>query len=95
MGLFKPRTNKKFNYAPRHYESDREGSPFRIEQKFDKFRNTIGDNKSLKAKFMAAVADFKNYSDAQSSKRILIIIAVLILLFLVIIDFDLTIFYKN
>ena len=95
MGIFKTRNNKKFNYAPRYYESDKEGSPFQIEQKFDKFRKTIGNEKSLKGKFMDAIADFKSQTDKQTSRRILIIIAVLLLLFLIIIDFDLTIFYRN
>jgi hypothetical protein len=95
MGLFKTRNNKKFNYAPRYYESDKEGSPFQIEQKFDKFRKTIGNEKGLKGKFMDAIDDFNSKTDKQTSRRILIIIAVLLLLFLVIIDFDLTIFYKN
>jgi hypothetical protein len=95
MGLFKARSNKKFSYAPRHYESDKEGSPFHIEQKFDKFRKTIGNEKNLRGKFMAAIDDFRNYSDKQTSRRILIIISILLLLFLVVIDFDLTIFYRN
>ena len=95
MRLFKTRSNKKFSYAPRYYESDKEGSPFHIEQKFDKFRKTIGNDQGLKGKFMAAIDDFRNYSDKQTLRRILIISSILLLLFLVLIDFDLTIFYKN
>lgn len=95
MGLFKAKNNKKFGYTPRYYESDKEGSPFQIEQKFDKFRKTIGNEKGLKGKFMDAIDDFKSQTDKQTSRRILLISVILLLLFLVIIDFDLTIFYKN
>lgn len=93
MGLIGKRKNKKFNYKPRHYEFDGEGSPFSMGHKFDQFRTTVGDNKGLKGKFKTAWSDLRQTSDRKTSRRLIIIIAVLVLLFLFIIEFDLSIFY--
>jgi len=95
MGLLKTRKNKKFSYTPRTYEANGESNPFEIKHKFDQFRKTVGPNKSLKGKFNDALDDLKNNPDDQANKRILIIIAVLLLVFLFIIDFDLSIFLPN
>jgi hypothetical protein len=94
MGILKQRSNKKFSYNPRFYKSDKEGSPYQIERKFDKYRKATSDNKGLKKKFTNAWDDFKNNPNRRANRIILIVIAVLILLFLFIIDFDLSIFYQ-
>lgn len=95
MGILKPRKNKKFGYEPRHYNNDGEGSPFQIEQKFDKYRTTVGDGKNLKAKFKMALEDLKSSSDKKSNRRVLLIISILVLIFLFIIEFDLSIFLNK
>ncbi|WP_299665533.1 riboflavin synthase subunit beta [uncultured Polaribacter sp.] len=91
MGFLK-RTNKKFDYQPRYYKG--EGSPYKIEHTLDKYRKTAGKNKGLKGKFGDAFDELKN-PDKSVNKTLLIIIAVLVLMFLYIIDFDLSIFTKN
>ncbi len=91
MGFFK-RSNKKFNYNPRYYKG--EGNPYQIEHKFDKFRTSVGGKKGLKAKFQNAFDESKRHEDKGINKTILIIIAILTLIFLYIIDFDLSIFLK-
>lgn len=91
MGFLK-RTNKKFDYKPRYYKG--EGSPFKIEHKLDKFRNTTGKNKNLKSKFTDAISELNN-SKRGVNKTILYIIIVLVLIFLYIIDFDISIFFKK
>ena len=93
MGILKTRKNKKFGYAPRHYNNDGAGSPFQIEHRFDKFRTTIDNGNNLKAKFKMALEDFKSNSDKKTNTRVLLIISILILIFLFIIDFDLSIFF--
>jgi len=90
MGFLK-RTNKKFDYQPRYYKG--EGSPYKIKHKFDEFRVTAGENKGLKGKFNDAFDELKN-SGRGVNKTILYIIFLLVLIFLYIIDFDLSIFYK-
>ena len=91
MGFLK-RTHNKFDYQPRYYKGD--GNPYKIEHKLDQFRTTTGKNKGLKAKFSDAFYDLKN-SDKSVNKTLFIIIAVLVLIFLYIIDFDLSIFKGN
>lgn len=94
MGLLSRRKNKKFNYQPRHFEYDGEGSPYSIEHKFDKFRSTVGDNKGLKGKFTTAWGELRSTSDKNTRLRLFVIIATLLLVFLLIIEFDLSIFYQ-
>ena len=91
MGFLK-RTNKKFDYQPRYYKG--EGNPFKIEHKLDQFRSTTGKNKGIKAKLGDAMEDLKN-PDKKVNKTLLIIIAILVFIFLYIIDFDLSIFKRN
>ena len=92
MGILKTRKNKKFGYTPRYYDNEKEGSPYQIEHKFDRYRKTVGDNRGLKNKFKAALSDLRDGSNRDANRRTLIIIAVLILIFLYLIDFDLSIF---
>lgn len=92
MGILKLRKNKKFSYSPRYYKG--EGNPFELKHRFDEHRTTVGANKSLKAKVVNALDDLKNNSDKQANRRILIIVGVFILVFLLIIDFDLSIFFS-
>ncbi|GGI57161.1 riboflavin synthase subunit beta [Winogradskyella haliclonae] len=92
MGLLKTRKNKRYNYTPRYYKG--EGSPYELKHKFDDYRTTVNPPKGLKAKFNAALDDYKN-RDESVNKRVFIIVAVLILIFLFIIDFDLSIFFKS
>lgn len=94
MKLIGRRKNNRYNYKPRHFEYDGEGSPFSIEHKFDKFRTTVGDNKGLKKKFKMAWADLKSKSDRNTRIRLWIIIGILVLIFLFLIEFDLSIFYN-
>ncbi len=92
MGLLKTRKNKKYGYSPRYYNNDKEGSPFGMEHKFDKFRKTVGHSGGLKRKWGQAMQDFREGSNRRTQITIFIIVSVLVLLFLFIIDFDLTIF---
>ncbi|NQX85859.1 MAG: riboflavin synthase subunit beta [Flavobacteriaceae bacterium] len=93
MGLFKLRKNKSYSYTPRHWDDKGEGSPYQIKHKFDDFRKTTGETGSLKTKFNNALEDF-NTSDEEVNRRLFIIIAILLFIFLFIIDFDLTLFFS-
>ena len=92
MGILKTRKNKKFGYEPRYYKSTKEGSPFEMEHKFDKYRKTVGNTNGWKAKFENAIQDLREGSDRRGRLTLVIIILGLVLVFLYIIDFDLTIF---
>jgi hypothetical protein len=95
MGLIGKRKNKKYNYQPRYFDNNGEGSPFEIKHKFDEYRVTVGSDKGLKVKLVKALNDFKYNQNREANRRILIIIGVLLLVFLFIIDFDLSIFKKK
>ena len=93
MGVLKTRKNKKFSYSPRYYEG--EGSPYKLESKFDKYRKATLETKGLKAKFTTAWEDYKYNKNERARKITLLIAAVLVFLFLYIIDFDLSIFFSS
>lgn len=94
MGILNTRKNKKFNYTPRYYKG--EGNPYELKHRFDDFRVTAGSNKGLKTKLNNAVNDYKHNQDRSgANQRVLIILGVLVLIFLFIIDFDLSIFLRN
>jgi len=95
MGIFKLRKNKRYNYTPRHFDDKGEGNPFEIKHKFDEYRKTVGSNSGLKTKFNKALGELKESPDKEVTRRILIIIAVLLLIFLFLIDFDLSIFFSK
>ncbi len=86
----KLRKNKSFNYSPRYYKG--EGNPFKIEHKLDKFRSTANTKRGLKNKVNSAMDDLKVEGDKNLKLRFIIIVAILVLLFLYVIDFDLSIF---
>ncbi|UPS91609.1 riboflavin synthase subunit beta [Bizionia sp. M204] len=89
MGVFSKRKNKKYSYTPRYYKGDE--NPYEIKHKFDDFRSTVGSSGGLKTKINTA-DDYKNNADEHANRRVLIIIAVLVFIFLLIIGFDLSIF---
>ena len=93
MGLLKQRKNKKYNYKPRYYKG--EGSPYEFKHKFDDYRTTVNPAKGLKGKFNAALSDYKYNRDKSVNRRVLIIAGVLLLIFLLIIGFDLSIFFPQ
>ncbi|RZS93266.1 riboflavin synthase subunit beta [Aquimarina brevivitae] len=92
MGIFKTRKNKKYSYTPRYWENNGEGSPYQITHKFDQYRSTVGKTGNIKDRFVTAWDELKGQSDRRVNRRILVIFAVLVLIFLFLIDFDLSIF---
>lgn len=90
MGLFKLKKNKRFNYKPRFYKGV--GNPFELKHKFEDQRTTV-EKINLKKTFKIALNDLKSY-DIKSLRTIIIVSFLLSLLFLFIIEFDLTIFIK-
>ena len=93
--ITKLKRNRRFDYSPRYYKNDSEGSPFKLEHRFDKFRTTVERQRGLKNKLGSAMADARREGDRNLRIRFLVILAVLVLLFLYVIDFDLSIFLPN
>lgn len=88
------RKNRQFDYQPRYFDDKGKGNPYKIEAKFDKFRSTLSNQRGLKNKITNAVEDTKRQGDRDIKIRMAIILGILILIFLFIIDFDLSIFYS-
>ncbi|MFX0558349.1 riboflavin synthase subunit beta [Maribacter sp. CXY002] len=92
--ITKLRRNRKFEYNPRYYDDKGKGNPYKLEPKFDKFRSTLHNQRGLKNKISNAFDDTKREGDRNLKIRMLVILSVLILIFLYIIDFDLSIFFS-
>jgi hypothetical protein len=93
MGMLKLKKNKKYNYKPRFYKGD--GNPYELKHKFDDYRTTVNPSRGIKGKINDAVDDYKSNPDDTANRRVFIIVAALILVFLIIIEFDLSIFFKS
>ncbi|PIE99931.1 MAG: riboflavin synthase subunit beta [Maribacter sp.] len=85
--------NRKFDYKPRFYDDKGKGNPYKIEPRFDKFRSTVNVPRGIKGKLNSAIDDVKTKGDRNLRIRLAVILAVLILAFLYIIDFDISIFF--
>ena len=95
MGLLARRKNKKFSYTPRYYKNDKEGSPFEIGQKFDEFRTTIETPKGIKSRFSKAWDEYRSDPKSSANSRVLYICIALLVVFLFLIEFDLSIFFNR
>jgi len=91
----KLRKNKSFDYSPRYYDDKGEGSPFKLENRFDKYRSTAHVSRGLKSKFGNAIGDMRRKGDKNLRLRMGIILTILIFIFLYIIDFDISIFFPS
>lgn len=91
MGFIK-RTNRKYDYQPRYYKGDKEGSPFKVEGRFDEHRKTFTYGGGLKNRFNTAWDELKENRRNGANRTIAIVFMILVLLFLWVIDFDLSIF---
>ena len=89
------RKNRQFEYNPRYYDGKGKGNPYKIEPKFDQFRSTLNTSRGLKRKINNALDDAKRKGDRNLKIRMIIILTVLVLIFLYIIDFDLSIFFTS
>jgi hypothetical protein len=87
-------SNKKFNYTPRYFKGKEVHNPFDFESKFIRDRETISYN-DLRGHWSDARKNSRNRGNRSINRRLIIIISVLVLIFLMIIDFDLSIFKQR
>lgn len=91
MGFLGRRTNKRFEYNPRFYKGKK--NPYGIEHMFDDFRHTAHQGRGLIGRWYSAMFDANSEGDSRVWIRLGFIVAVLLLIALYILDFDLTIFF--
>lgn len=89
--LLKLPSNKKFNYTPRYYEGKEVHNPYDFESKFIRNRETVNYN-DFRGHWSEARKGSRHRGNRLVNRRLIVIIAVLVLIFLAIIDFDLSIF---
>lgn len=91
---FKLQKNNKFHYTPRYYKGSKEENIYSLKSKFSKEDKSLNYN-DYRGQWSEARKDYRVRSNYKISFRLLTIIAVLVFIFLYIIDFDLSIFRRN
>lgn len=77
MGLISKRKNKTFSYEPRYYKSDKDGSPYKVQQRFDDYRSTLNTSNSIKGKFSSAWDELRTNPKNSANRRTLYIFVLL------------------
>lgn len=94
--LFKLPTPKAFRYTPRFYNGTKGKNIYKIKSKYSKEENDIELNyNDYKNQWTADRKLMRNTGNFQINRRLIIIAIVLILIFLYLMDFDLSFFKKN
>ena len=91
VSLNKLRKNTRYNYTPRYYKGKDEGNLYEFDSKFNKYKN-LTNSIDFGSQWAEARTSSRTRGNREINKRVIYIIAVLILIFLWIIDFDLSIF---
>ncbi len=87
----KLKTNNRFNYTPRYYNGKEDVDESKFPTRLDAYNETHNKN-DFAANWHKARMEKRNRNNVEFNKTVLIIAAILIFLFLWLIDFDLTIF---
>lgn len=91
LSFLKQRKNRRFNYTPRYYRGKQSANPYAFGSAFEQYRDTPNAN-DFGAQWRDARDMSRNRRNRNISPRLLVIIAVLLLLALYVLDFDLSIF---
>jgi len=89
--IYKPRKNARYNYTPRYYKGKDTGNIYSFDSKFSKYKETTNAI-DFGSQWAEVRKSSRTRGNREINKRLLIIIMVLVLIFLWIIDFDLSIF---
>jgi hypothetical protein len=91
VNLFKLNKNKRFNYRPRYSKDNSFENIYEFDSMYSKQRNS-NSSVDVSSKWSEARKSSRNRTNTHFSKIFFLIVFILILVFLFIIDFDLTIF---
>lgn len=86
--------NKRFNYTPMYYKGKEDVDKLAYPTKFDAYADTLNKN-DFSGQWHESRVSSRNRSNSGFNKTILFLIAFFVLIFLFIIDFDLSIFSSN
>ena len=87
----KLKTNNRFNYTPRYYRGKEGMDPKEHATRFDMYADTYNQN-DISGQWNEMRKKYRNRSNSGFNKTVWMIIAILVFLFLWLIDFDLSIF---
>lgn len=88
---FKLRKNTRYNYTPRYYDGKKVDNPYEFDSAFNKYKSTH-NSIDFGSHWSDARQNSRNRGNRSINKRVILIAIVLALIFLWIIDFDLSIF---
>ena len=91
LNFYKARKNQRYNYTPRYYKGKDTGNVYSFDSKFNKYKEATNAI-DFGSQWAQARNNSRNRGNREINSRVLLIMAVLILIFLWIIDFDLSIF---
>ena len=91
--LFQLQKNKRFNYTPRYYEGKEQGNTFEMGSRIRRDRETVTNH--FTEEWRAIRSESRNRKNAGVNKTFWIIFAILLLITLYFLDFDLSIFKRN
>jgi len=91
FNIFKLGKNRRYNYTPRYFKGKDAGNPYDFDSKFSKYRDSHNSN-DFGAHWKEARNASRHRGNRALSIRLLLIILLLVLCFLYIIDFDVSIF---
>ncbi len=83
--------NKRFNYTPRYYKGKEDTDTSQYSTKFDAYADAYNKN-DFSGQWHENRINNRNRGNSEFNKTILVLIGIFILIFLFIIDFDLSIF---
>ncbi|MAY23191.1 MAG: hypothetical protein CMC74_10465 [Flavobacteriaceae bacterium] len=88
------KTNNRFNYTPRYYKGKEDVDPKEYKTKMDMYYETFNKN-DFGNQWRQERSHYRNRGNVAFNSTVWIIIAILVFLFLWIIDFDLSIFTQS
>lgn len=91
--IFKTQKNKRYNYTPRFYEGKEKGNFYEINSSIRKDRET--PTETMGTQWNQARQENRHRGNTEINKRLIIIFAILLLICLYFLDFDLSIFFKK
>lgn len=91
INILKSRKNSRYNYTPRYYKGKDTGNIYEFDSKFTKYKNATNAI-DFGSQWADARDSSRNRGNRGINKQIVYIILILVLVFLWIIDFDLSIF---
>ena len=86
--------NKRFNYTPRYYKGKEVTDEASYSTKFDAYADTYNKN-DFSGQWHESRINGRTRNNSGFNGTILVLIGIFILIFLFIIDFDLSIFFSN